>query len=84
VLVWLLWWRPSPGFAPDDQIASREGYLEMVQMLLASVSIGIAQDGPLKNQEALEWCDVNAKNRSSQSALMLAVGPAVCDLMRRA
>jgi hypothetical protein len=59
------------------QIAAREGYIEMVQFLLGAVSVGTGTEGALKGKDELTWADVNAVNRGQQTALMLAVSPAV-------
>lgn len=59
------------------QIASREGYIELVQLILSMVSVSKGDSGPMQGKDELKWADVNTRTRADQTAVMLAVSPAV-------
>lgn len=60
-----------------EQIAAREGYIELVQLLLGAVSVGKGDQGAMKGKDELKWADVDASNRAHQTPLMLALSPSV-------
>lgn len=62
---------------PRPQIACREGYIELVLLLLGAVSSGKGSEGVMKGKDELKWLEVDDVNRGLQSPLMLALSPAV-------